>query len=287
MKSTAGRLDRGARILVVLVVIGIVMACSVGGFLASRSYTQQSSVPFGTEDADSPDVVLMSMYITRVDVHDQSMTVELDVNDDPVGGVSDGLTEDITVETNSRRSSVVKFSEGDRFHTVIQEFALGGSSTDFPFDTYQSFPAIQVLGADGAPLPLEVTLSNGDAFFAVTPALSPDQGWLSLTLKAERSVPTMVFGVFIMVLMLGLAASAAVLASYVVRTRRGVEYGAYSVMAALLFAMVPLRNAIPGDPPIGSLIDFSAFFIAEAVIAVSLITSVVVGYRNQLSVDSR
>ena len=45
MKSTAGRLDRGARILVVLVVIGVVMACSVGGFLASRSYTQQSSVP--------------------------------------------------------------------------------------------------------------------------------------------------------------------------------------------------------------------------------------------------
>jgi hypothetical protein len=56
-------------------------------------------------------------------------------------------------------------------------------------------------------------------------------------------------------------------------------------MAALLFAMVPLRNAIPGDPPIGSVIDFMAFFIAEAIISISLITSVVVGYRHQMQID--
>jgi hypothetical protein len=49
--------------------------------------------------------------------------------------------------------------------------------------------------------------------------------------------------------------------------------------------MVPLRNAVPGSPPIGSVIDFMAFFIAEAVISASLITSVVVGYRQQLELD--
>ncbi|MFF2744216.1 DUF4436 family protein [Kitasatospora sp. NPDC058048] len=40
-----------------------------------------------------------------------------------------------------------------------------------------------------------------------------------------------------------------------------------SGMAATLFALVGIRNAAPGGPPIGSLIDCIAFFWAEAIIA--------------------
>jgi hypothetical protein len=54
------------------------------------------------------------------------------------------------------------------------------------------------------------------------------------------------------------------------------------MMAAMLFALVPLRNAVPGSPPIGSVIDFASFFIAAIIIAISLITSVLFGYRVQL-----
>lgn len=74
------------------------------------------------------------------------------------------------------------------------------------------------------------------------------------------------------------------LAYLLVRNRQGLQYSVYSVMGALLSAMVPLRNAVPGNPPIGSAIDFMAFFIAEAVISTSLITSVVVGYRHHLEI---
>jgi hypothetical protein len=42
---------------------------------------------------------------------------------------------------------------------------------------------------------------------------------------------------------------------------------------------VPLRNAAPGAPPIGSVIDFGSFFIAEGLIFLSLIAAVVLGYR--------
>lgn len=38
-------------------------------------------------------------------------------------------------------------------------------------------------------------------------------------------------------------------------------------MAATLFALVGMRNAAPGGPPIGSPIDYIAFFWAEAIIA--------------------
>lgn len=42
----------------------------------------------------------------------------------------------------------------------------------------------------------------------------------------------------------------------------------------LIFAMLPLRNAMPGAPPIGVLADYMSFFWAQAVIAATLIAVV-------------
>ncbi|MFD0574689.1 DUF4436 family protein [Kitasatospora gansuensis] len=50
-------------------------------------------------------------------------------------------------------------------------------------------------------------------------------------------------------------------------------------MAATLFALVGLRNAAPGSPPIGSVIDYVAFFWAEGIIAASLACTVAFGLR--------
>ncbi len=52
-----------------------------------------------------------------------------------------------------------------------------------------------------------------------------------------------------------------------------------------LFALIPLRNAVPGDPPIGSIIDFGSFFIAEAIISLSLISGIIIGFRHQLAIE--
>ncbi|MGV0809579.1 DUF4436 family protein [Mycolicibacterium setense] len=46
---------------------------------------------------------------------------------------------------------------------------------------------------------------------------------------------------------------------------------ACSMMAAILFALVPLCNAVPGSPPIGSEIDFAYFFVTGIIVAVSRI----------------
>jgi len=46
---------------------------------------------------------------------------------------------------------------------------------------------------------------------------------------------------------------------------------------ATLFALVGLRNPAPGNPPIGSLIDYAAFLWAEALIALALVSAVLCG----------
>jgi hypothetical protein len=45
-------------------------------------------------------------------------------------------------------------------------------------------------------------------------------------------------------------------------------------MGALLFALVPLRNAMPAVPPVGVLSDIVSFFWAEIIVAVCLVVSV-------------
>ncbi len=54
----------------------------------------------------------------------------------------------------------------------------------------------------------------------------------------------------------------------------------FSWLAALLFALPPLRNAMPSAPPIGSLSDFMAFFWAEGIVALSLATVVFAWLRR-------
>jgi hypothetical protein len=291
VRTEDGRLVRAARVTLIVVVILGVMACSVGGFVISRNVTQQQSSGFGTQGVDtSQAAITVSAFITRIDTRNQVITVEVDeVNVEGTLAGSDGTpAEDITLYSNSRRDPVIKLAKGEVFTTRVLEMPLSGTITDFPFDGYSAPVSLQaVRDSDNGNIPMTVYFTNVDAFFAASPTVE-DAGPAGLAVQFgfDRSVPTLVFGVFVIVLMLGLASSAALLAYYVIRTRQGMAFSAYSVMGALLFAMVPLRNATPGDPPIGSLIDFAGFFIAELVISVSLVASVVIGYRHQTKIDA-
>ena len=276
-----------ARGLALCVVVILTIALSLGGYLASREATEQPSIIFG-EDETNADRVDIAAWVTRVDVESQTVAITVaDVR--PQGSLArpDGTFADgARLETNAVRNEPVDVAAGDSLPNLEQSFVMNGAVTDFPFDRYTSYLSLRMTGADGTEIPLSVTIWSTDAFFVISPDYDPEQDdWLNVDLDVKRSSPTMIFGVFIMVLMLGLSFAAALAAYYVIRHRQGFDFNAYGVMAALLFAMVPLRNAIPGDPPIGSVIDFMAFFIAEAIISISLITSVVVGYRHQMQID--
>ena len=45
----------------------------------------------------------------------------------------------------------------------------------------------------------------------------------------------------------------------------------FAFLAALLFAFPTVRNNLPGNPPIGSLNDFLAFFWTEGIVALALV----------------
>ncbi len=89
-------------------------------------------------------------------------------------------------------------------------------------------------------------------------------------MQVSRSATIVAFAIFIMILKWLLALGALfVMLSVTVRGRK-VELAMFSWLAALLFALPPLRNVMPAVPPLGTLSDFLSFFWAEGIVALSL-----------------
>lgn len=278
--------DVGLRRLVIgTALLVAVISASVAGYLISRNNTGQESY-FG--DATNPDRVNVTVWITKVDPVTQQLSVTV-VDVAPSGRVADpdgNFAQDVTLTTAAIGNWKADIKTGDPAPDIEQRVSVDGAVTDYPFDRYTGRLEVHVYTADGNNVPVALTVVNTDPFFGLTTAAGTSQnGGVLVNLGLHRSMPTMIFAVFVMVLMLGLALGAVVAAFYVLHWRRGLIFPACSMMAAILFALIPLRNAVPGNPPIGSIIDFGSFFIAEAVISIALISSIVWGFRHQRKIE--
>lgn len=273
---------RGA--LIAGVVLLLAIAASLSMYLVHRNTNY--STDFGAVDA--PDRVNIQVWIGHVDTTSQTVSVEI-VGVEPTGTLAgpDGGFNSDAVLTTSALGDPITIDKGQTGSDTPRTFAVNGTITDYPFDRYHALMTFSVT-ANGTAVPVAVAISSADPFFQnipVAPAPSADQpdGRVDIDLTSTRSTPTLVFAAFVMVLMLGLAAAAVTAGYYILRWRRGLIFPACSMMAAILFALIPLRNAVPGNPPIGSVIDFASFFIAETVISIALIASVVIGYRVEIT----
>jgi hypothetical protein len=109
-----------------------------------------------------------------------------------------------------------------------------------------------------------------------------DANALVLQLSITRAPVTAAFAILILFLQALLAVAAASLAIVVRKRNLHVEGVMLTWLAALLFAIVPLRNAMPGAPPIGALVDVLIFFWAVTVITLSLVVVLITMYRQRL-----
>jgi hypothetical protein len=224
-----------------------------------------------------PDRIDITASVQRVDAVARELILRVLVT--PKGSLAEerGLssTEDLTLQTSPAVRGDLAFPAHSRITSVDVRVALtGGPVTDYPFDVYEAeleFAAVQ--GGEG--VPVRMTLSNSDTLFSVAADASEIRGAAVLSVEAVRSGSVLVFAVFMMAAMWALTVAVLMGGWYLLRRRKGLTWPALGWMAATLFALVALRNAAPGAPPIGSLLDYLAFFWAETLIAFCVI--VVVG----------
>jgi hypothetical protein len=246
----APHIRRGAKVITVFtVLVAIVVAGSLSLYFPTRT-TQNETTEWG--DVDNPNRVNITVWLTRVDPSAATVAVTI-VDVKPVGTLADdqggGYRDDATFYSLTSLQNVsTPLKKGAFYPPVIeQRFALSGLETDYPFDRYHASSEFHV---DGGPnnteLPVAVTLYSTDPFFAITPSFGDTEGdGVDIELDMRRSTPTLVYATFVMALMLGLAVAASTAAYYCVRWRKGLQFPACSMMAAMLFALVRCATRCP------------------------------------------
>ena len=232
-------------------------------------------------DPGTAAVATASVVAQRFDVNAQRIELRVDVT--PQHGSADpadpvAFARELIIRTSSPSTPQLRYPAGQRTaeQTVLLAFTEG-SITDYPVDRYATELELAA-EYGGEPAALRLEFANTDALFDATARAGGHSGTASfLELSVTRSPGTLTLAWFMVAAMWALALVVAGAAAVLIIQRRGLIWPAQGWMAATLFALVGLRNAAPGSPPIGSLIDYAAFFWAEAVIAVALVAAVLAG----------
>jgi len=225
----------------------------------------------------------VELFVTAEQVNAAQRRVQLRVEVIPLGTLAapNGVNtpaKPISLFSTSPTHSEVEFRAGRSAPAQDLEVSLyGGTISDYPFDGYDAEIAFAAV-VDGKQVPISMSFSDIDPFFRFsTLDSSATNRVVDLIEHVSRAQGTKLMAVFMMVVMWALALSVLAGAWILVSRRRGLVWPALGWMAATLFALAGLRNTAPGTPPIGCVLDYAAFFWAEILTTVGVVSAVLWG----------
>lgn len=263
-----------------LVVLALLVSAGLVLYHGEREGKQRS---YSTR-ADAPNRVDIAITVERMDPATQRLTLQLlPIARDDLTDEQDALipTRQLTVGTTSLTKPAIEYPAGQRVTSTELTVYATGISSDYPFDHYTA--DIGVSAHDGSgPLPVSLILNDTDPSFSLSVAQdesTPGLVFLEVTMSRSRS--TLIFAWLMMVIMWALALTVAAAARVHVTQRRGLTWPALGWMAATLFALTAFRNAAPGSPPVGSILDYAAYLWAELIVAISLVVTTAAAIRAE------
>lgn len=202
---------------------------------------------------------------------------------DEGGRLSKELTVDVLPTIGAGSTT---FKVGQTIATMNVVLDIQGDVRNYPFDTYSTAIITSASVRDSANAPWETIPVAAGASGELT-------GWkMSLTspdsvdidgdtfktsddygieeVHLERAESTVVIAMVVILLMTLLAMFAVLVSRAFALGKKKFEPGLTGWMAAMLFALIPLRNFLPGAPPLGSWIDILVVFWVQIVIMASL-----------------
>ncbi|RKT19997.1 uncharacterized protein DUF4436 [Streptomyces sp. 1114.5] len=276
---------RGHRFVLAVVLLALACGTGITLYLDERETRQQIRALAVPSAAD-----WVELNVASQDFDPGGAQLTLFVVAVPHGGLAQGpgssaFTRQVEITVGAITRTVLRTAPGEvTAPQLVQAGLYGGTETDYPFDRYRFTVGFSASDATGA-VPVGLVFGDADPFFAVHPtaehptADGPTTGTVVLNARATRARSTLILAWFMIAAMWALALAVMGGAEVLYRGRLGMVWPALGWMAATMFALIGMRNAAPGGPPIGSLIDYVAFFWAEAIIATSLTAAVITGTR--------
>jgi hypothetical protein len=184
--------------------------------------------------------------------------------------LKDDLSIVVSSAVTSSKHTWQKGTAPDSFRVAL---AVAGDVANWPFDQYHSGRIVAELlsGSAYTPVPTTVTLVNRLLGWEVTVSPADNSSEIGpYRVELHRSASTVLAGVAILCVLLALATLALFVAVETVWDRRKFQPPMTTWYAAMLFAVMPLRNALPEAPPFGSWIDVTIVMWVVVVLAISM-----------------
>jgi hypothetical protein len=181
-------------------------------------------------------------------------------------GIENGKSE-VTLEKNRLPESIT--GPISIFKGRVSDYPFDVHSSDFylyftnPKDEQEEIP--MVINFYGA-----ISGYNIDADYIPKSEFESSDAYMGLRITVSRSVITKSFSIFLMVAMWLIGLVVFTMTMVVFWQVRPIEFGMFTLIAGMLFALPVVRNLQPSVPPVGSLTDFLSFFWAESLVAISL-----------------
>jgi uncharacterized protein DUF4436 len=199
-----------------------------------------------------------------------------------VDPVTRGLTADLAAVVHSAVTPSKRiWTKGMLPGEYPVPLTIGGDPSEWPFDSYQSGPITVDLIYGSNPIPEQVPVKFVDRVsgwkLSVAGNGTPQSPY---RVEARRSPSIAAFAAVIIVVMLALAGVAAFVAIQTARDRRKFQPPMTTWYAAMLFAVIPLRNALPDAPPIGSWVDVTITLWVIVTLVMSMLLYVYCWWRH-------
>jgi hypothetical protein len=268
-------------------IVGVVLF--VGAYLASIVLYEHSGIGHANVIVRGPAGGNATKVI--VDVEEiQSSTSTLVANISVVPGaalldpVTRNLKEDLSVVvTSTVTASKRVWPKGtlpDVFRVSLTLAA--GEVAEWPFDEYRSGPLVAELTSGTTNrVPASVSLVDrllGWEIEANRFDEADQHGPYRVDLY--RSASTVAFGVVILGVLIALGAVGLFVAVQTARDKRKFQPPMTTWYAAMLFAVMPLRNALPDAPPFGSWIDVTIVMWVIALLVISMVIYISCWWRH-------
>ena len=279
MEDTSHKLFR--KRLLIIIAIGLLFIASFASalyFYQSDGTQRSAALEFG----DNKIADRMNVDISLLGIDPIKGEINLRFAPSPEGKFAkDGrLTQELKMFTGIESGKSEITLENNRIPEIVNgSISLyDGRVSDYPFDVHKSDFYIFFTNPkdEAVSIPMFVNFYGAVSGFNVDVDYIPkaefesSDDYMGIRLRVSRSVIIKSFAIFLMLAMWLIGLVVFTITLVVVFHPRPIEFGMYSLIAGMLFALPAVRNLQPGVPPLGSLTDFLSFFWAESLVALSM-----------------
>jgi Domain of unknown function (DUF4436) len=276
------------------ITIGVVVVALLAYFGSLFAYWYLSA---SSQELDPPDLQNRSQTVVLISVQslktvDRKLDVRVSVipQDTLVDQRLDTLNTDISVRIYPwNTSGDLHFKEGEAPSEASTSLDLNGDSDTWPFDSYatENISADVMVGSgeDRQFVPARVEVEGSIDGWSISKEEgppSPDstgQG-ASVQIELKRALGPLTFDLGICLVLLALPILSVFTTFQVVSGRKEFQMTFTTWFTAMLFAVVPLRNILPGAPPPGAWIDQALVLWVIVALVSSMVVYVGYWYRK-------